>query len=178
MGRIRVVEGDICQEEVDAIVNAANTDLKLGAGVAGAIRESGGPAIQEECDRLAPVALGDAVLTGAGELPARHVLHAASLELGGQTTEETLRASTRRCLELACERELRSVAFPAIGTGVGGFSVQRCAEIMLEEARRHLDGETSIEEIRFVLFGEPAYRVFEYVDDARRIQIQMEKLRG
>ncbi len=178
MGRIRVVEGDICQEEVDAIVNAANTDLKLGAGVAGAIRESGGPAIQEECDRLAPVALGDAVLTGAGELPARHVLHAASMQLGGQTTEEALRASTRRCLELACERELRSVAFPAIGTGVGGFSVQRCAEIMLEEARRHLDGETSIEEIRFVLFGEPAYRVFEYVEDARRIQIQLEKLRG
>ncbi len=178
MGRIRVVEGDICQEEVDAIVNAANTDLKLGAGVAGAIRELGGPAIQQECDRLAPVALGDAVLTGAGELPARHVLHAASLELGGQTTEETLRASTRRCLELACERELRSVAFPAIGTGVGGFSVQRCAEIMLEEARRHLDGETSIEEIRFVLFGEPAFRVFEHVDDARRIQLQMEKLRG
>ena len=177
MGRIRVVEGDICQEEVDAIVNAANTELKLGAGVAGAIRERGGPAIQEECDRLAPVALGDAVLTGAGELPAHQVLHAASMQLGGQTTEEALRASTRRCLELACEHGLGSVAFPAIGTGVGGFSVQRCAEIMLEEARRHLDGETSVKEIRFVLFGEPAYRVFEAVDDARRIQVQMEKLR-
>ncbi len=177
MGRIRLLEGDICREEVDAIVNAANTELKLGTGVAGAIREQAGPAVQEECDGLAPVAVGEAVLTGAGRLPARHVLHAASMELGGPTTEEALRASTRRCLELACEHELRSIAFPALGTGVGGLSLRRCAEIMLEEARRHLDGETSVEEIRFVLFGEPAYRVFEDVDDARRILAQMEKLR-
>ncbi len=177
MGRIRVVEGDISRMEVDAIVNAANTELKLGKGVAAAIRDSGGPAVQEECDRLAPVSLGAAVLTGAGELPARHVIHAASMEPGSQTTEEVLRAVTRRSLELARERGLGSIAFPAIGTGVGGLSVQRCAEIMLDEARRHLDGETCVEEIRFVLFGEPAYRVFEHVDDARRIQAQMEKLR-
>lgn len=177
MGRIRLLEGDICREEVDAIVNAANTELKLGTGVAGAIREQAGPAVQEECDGLAPVAVGEAVLTGAGRLPARHVLHAASMELGGRTTEEALRASTRCCLELAREHELRSIAFPALGTGVGGLSLQRCAEIMLEEARQHLDGETSVEDIRFVLFGEPAYRVFEDVDDARRILAQMEKLR-
>ncbi len=177
MGRIRLLEGDICREEVDAIVNAANTELKLGTGVAGAIREQAGPAVQEECDGLAPVAVGEAVLTGAGRLPARHVLHAASMELGGPTTEEALRASTRRCLELAYEHELRSIAFPALGTGVGGLSLQRCAEIMLEEARQHLDGETSVEDIRFVLFGEPAYRVFEHVDDACRIQAQMAKLR-
>lgn len=177
MGRIRLLEGDICREEVDAIVNAANTELKLGTGVAGAIREQAGPAVQEECDGLAPVAVGEAVLTGAGRLPARHVLHAASMELGGRTTEEALRASTRCCLELAREHELRSIAFPALGTGVGGLSLQRCAEIMLEEARQHLDGETSVEDIRFVLFGEPAYRVFEDVDDARRILAQMAKLR-
>ena len=177
MGRIRLLEGDICREEVDAIVNAANTELKLGTGVAGAIRKQAGPAVQEECDGLAPVAVGEAVLTGAGRLPARHVLHAASMELGGRTTEEALRASTRRCLELAREHELRSIAFPALGTGVGGLSLQRCAEIMLEEARQHLDGETSVEDIRFVLFGEPAYRVFEDVDDAGRILAQMAKLR-
>ncbi len=177
MGRIRLLEGDICREEVDAIVNAANTELKLGTGVAGAIRKQAGPAVQEECDGLAPVAVGEAVLTGAGRLPARHVLNAASMELGGRTTEEALRASTRRCLELDREHELRSIAFPALGTGVGGLSLQRCAEIMLEEARGHLDGETSVEDIRFVLFGEPAYRVFEDVDDARRIKAQLEKLR-
>ncbi len=177
MGRIRLLEGDICREEVDAIVNAANTELKLGTGVAGAIRKQAGPAVQEECDGLAPVAVGGAVLTGAGRLPARHVLHAASMELGGRTTEEALRASTRRCLELAREHELRSIAFPALGTGVGGLSLQRCAEIMLEEARGHLDGETSVEDIRFVLFGEPAYRVFEDVDDAYRIKAQLAKLR-
>ncbi len=177
MGRIRLLEGDICREEVDAIVNAANTELKLGTGVAAAIRKQAGPAVQEECDGLAPVAVGEAVLTGAGRLPARHVLHAASMELGGRTTEEALRASTRRCLELAREHELRSIAFPALGTGVGGLSLRRCAEIMLEEARRHLDGETSVEDIRFVLFGETAYRVFEDVDDAYRIKAQLAKLR-
>jgi len=178
MGRIRLVEGDICEAEVDAIVNAANTELVLGAGVAAAIRERGGPTVQAECERLAPIAVGEAALTDAGQLPSRHVIHAASMEPGGQTTEEALRAATRRSLELAHERGLRSVAFPAIGTGVGGLSVQRCAEIMLEEARKHLGGETSVDEIRFVLFGEPVYRVFEQVDDARRIQAQMEKLRG
>jgi len=176
MGRIRVVEGDISGAEVDVIVNAANTDLKLGSGVAGAIRERGGPSIQRECDCLGPVPLGEVALTGAGELPARHVIHAASMELGGQTTEEALRMATRRVFEVACEHGLRSIAFPAIGTGVGGLSVQRCAEIMLAEAREHLAQKTSIEEVRFVLFGEPAYRMFEQVEDAERIRIQMEKL--
>lgn len=177
MGRIRVVEGDITRADVDAIVNAANTELKLESGVAGAIREGGGPSIQEECDRLAPVALGEAVITGAGQLPSRYVIHAASMDPGSPTTEEALRAVTRRCLELSRERGLRSVAFPAIGTGVGGLSVQGCAQVMLDEARKHIQGETSLEEIRFVLFGEPAYRVFEQVDDAVRIRDQMEKLK-
>ena len=176
MGRIRVVEGDITGAEVDVIVNAANTDLKLGSGVAAAIRERGGPAIQQECDRLGPIPLGEVALTGAGELPARYVIHAASMELGGQTAEEALRMTTRRALEVACEQELRSIAFPAIGTGVGGLSVQRCAEIMLAEVREHLAQKTSIEEVHFVLFGEPAYRMFEQVQDAERIRIQMEKL--
>ena len=93
------------------------------------------------------------------------------------TREEDLRHSCRRSLELADARGLRSIALPAIGTGVGGFSLQRCAEILLEEARRYVEQGTGLEEIRFVLFGEPAYRVFEQVQDAERIRIQMEKLR-
>ena len=177
MARVRIEEGDLTEADVDAIVNAANTALRLGAGVAGAIRERGGSAIQAECDAHGAVALGEAALTTAGTLPARHVIHAAVMEPGGQVSEESLRACTRRSLELAAERGLRSIAFPAIGTGVGGFGLQRCAEVMLEEVRAHLAGETSLEEVRFVLFGEPAYRLFEHVHDAEKIRLQMEKLR-
>lgn len=177
MARILVQEGDLCDAAVDAIVNAANTQLVLGAGLAGAIRERGGPAIQAECDAHGPVPLGGAALTTAGELPARCVIHAAGMEPGGSVSEESLRDCTRRSLELAREHGLRSIALPAIGTGVGGFPLQRCAEIMLAEVQAHLAGETPLEEVRFVLFGEPAYRVFEQVQDAEKIRLQMEKLR-
>ena len=176
MTRIRVEEGDLTRLEVDAIVNAANTRLLLGSGVAGAIREAGGAEIQRECDAHGPVPLGGAALTTAGELPARCVIHAAGMELGQAPTEQSLRDCTRETLELARQHGLRSIAFPAIGTGVGGFPMQRCAEIMLEEAERHAAGETPLEEIRFVLYGEPAYRLFEQVLDASRIRAQMEKL--
>jgi O-acetyl-ADP-ribose deacetylase (regulator of RNase III) len=176
MARIRLEEGDISTAEVEAIVNAANTELVLGSGVAGAIRERGGPTIQAECDRVGPIGLGEAVITGAGDLPADYVVHAAGMQLGRVVSEESLRASVRNSLALACERGLRSIAFPAIGTGVGGFPVQRCAEIMLEETEKHLAGETSLEEVRFVLFGEPTYRIFEQVQDAGRIRAQMARL--
>jgi len=178
MGRVVLREGDITREEVDAVVNAANSALVLGAGVAGAIRERGGPAIQEECDRLAPIEVGGAVATGAGELPARFVIHAATMAPGGSASEESIRASLRASLALARELGLRRVAVPALGAGIAGFPLQRCAEVLLEEARCHLAGETSLEEIRFVLFGEPAFRVFEMVDDAARVAAQMERLRG
>ncbi len=177
MARILVQEGDLCDAAVDAIVNAANTQLVLGAGLAGAIRERGGPAIQAECDAHGPVPLGGAALTTAGELPARCVIHAAGMEPGGSVSEESLRDCTRRSLELAREHGLRSIALPAIGTGVGGFPLQRCAEIMLAEVDAHLKGGSPLEEVRFVLFGEPAYRVFEQVQDAEKIRLQMEKLR-
>lgn len=170
MARIRLEEGDITDADVDAVVNAANTALRLGAGVAGAIRSKGGPAIQAECDRLGPIGLGEAAMTGGGELRAKHVIHAAGMHPGGGVSEESLRACVRSSLDLAREHALRSVALPAIGTGVGGFSVQRCAEVMLEETERHLAGQTSLEEVRFVLFGEPAYRIFEQVHDAARIR--------
>jgi O-acetyl-ADP-ribose deacetylase (regulator of RNase III) len=177
MAVIRIIEGDLTEQQVDAIVNAANTQLRLGAGVAGAIAERGGPAIQAECDEHGPVPLGGAALTSAGELPARYVIHAAGMEPGGQTTEQSLRDSTSRSLALAAQHGCRSLAFPAIGSGVGGFPMQRCAEIMLEAVHEHLAGATSLEEVRFVLFGEPAYRIFEQVHDAEKIRKQMEKLR-
>jgi O-acetyl-ADP-ribose deacetylase (regulator of RNase III) len=174
--RIRLEEGDLSQASVDAIVNAANTRLVLGSGVAGAIRERGGPEIQRECDAHGPIGLGEVALTGAGKLPARHVIHAAGMEPGGSVAEGPLRACTRAALELADARGLRSIAFPAIGTGVGGFSVQRCAEVMLEEVRAHVERGSRLEEIRFVLFGEPAYRIFEQVNDREKVRRQMEKL--
>jgi O-acetyl-ADP-ribose deacetylase (regulator of RNase III) len=177
-GRIVLVEGDLTAQPVDAIVNAANTRLVLGAGVAGAIRERGGPAIQAECDAIGGVPLGGAAVTGAGRLPARFVIHAAGMEPGGAADEASVRAAVRRSFELASERGCRTLAVPAIGAGIGGFPLQRCAEVLLEEARVHLEGETSLEEIRFVLFGEPAYRVFEMAQDAAKVAEQMRRLRA
>ncbi|MFP6638945.1 MAG: macro domain-containing protein [Myxococcota bacterium] len=176
MGRIVLLEGDITEQEVDAIVNAANTDLLLGSGVAGAIREKGGPSIAAECAAHGPVELGQAALTGAGELSARFVIHAAAMELGGAADEESVRAGVRRSLEVAAEADCRSIALPALGAGVGGFSLQRCAEISLEEARSHLAGNSPLMEVRFVLFGEPAFRVFEMVQDAAKVAEQMKKM--
>jgi O-acetyl-ADP-ribose deacetylase len=175
--RVTIAEGDLTAQAVDAVVNAANSALVLGAGVAGAIRERGGPSIQAECDAIGPIAVGDAALTGAGELPARFVIHAASMPPGGAASEASVRSAMRRSLELARERGLRSIAVPAIGAGIAGFPLQRCAEILIEEARRHLASPTSLEEIRFVLFGEPAYRVFEMVHDAAKVAEQMERMR-
>jgi len=177
-GRIVLREGDITEEEVDAIVNAANSALVLGAGVAGAIREKGGPEIQAECDAIGPIGVGDAVVTGAGRLRARFVIHAAGMPPGGSASAESVRACLRRSLELAAERGCRTLAIPAIGAGIGGLSVQRCAEILLEEARAHLAGATSREELRFVLYGEPVYRVFEATRDAAKVQEQMARLRA
>ena len=175
-GRIVLREGDITEEEVDAIVNAANSALILGAGVAGAIRQRGGASIQEECNRIGPIEVGDAAVTGAGDLRARFVIHAAGMPPGGVATEESVRSSMRRCLEVAREKNCRWVAVPAIGAGIAGFPMQRCAEILVEEARAHLEEGGGVEEIRFVLFGEPTYRVFEMVDDAAKVAAQMKRL--
>ncbi len=177
MAKIRIEEGDLTAAPVDAIVNAANTQLKLEAGVAGAIRQKGGPSIQQECDAIAPIRLGDAALTGAGDLAARVVIHAATVEQGAQATEEVVRSAVRRALELARERGLRSIAFPALGAGAAGLALQRCAELMLEEVRGHVAQDTSIDEVRFVLSGEPAYRVFEEVRDAESVRAQLERIR-
>lgn len=175
-GRIVLREGDLAAERADAIVNAANSALVLGAGVAGAIASRGGPEIQAECDRHGPIAVGDAAITGAGRLAARYVIHAASMPPRGKASEQSVRSAFRRALELASEHGCRTLAAPALGAGIAGFPLRRCAEVLLEEARAHLAGETGLEEIRFVLFGEPAYRLFEQVSDAVRIADQMKRL--
>ena len=158
--QIRIMQGDLTEQDADAIVNAANNDLQLGGGVAGAIRRKGGPAIQEECDRIGSIPLGEAAITTGGRLKARYVIHAASMSLGEATIEENLRLSTRNSLLRAKEKGLRSIAFPAIGTGIAGFPMRRCAEVMLEEAVLHLKGPTSLEDVRFVLYDRPAYETF------------------
>ena len=157
---IEIARGDLTLEDVDAIVNAANNDLQLGGGVAGAIARRGGPAIQEECDRHGPVDVGDAAITTGGNLKARFVIHAASMRLGGRTNPENLRRSTRRSLEIANEKRLRSIAFPAVGTGIAHFPLDECARIMLEEVIGHGRQSTSLEQVRFVLFGEDAETAF------------------
>ena len=177
MSGIRLLEGDLTDQEVDALVNAANTALILGSGVAGAIREKGGASIEAECTSHGAVALGDSAVTGAGDLPARFVIHAAVMEPGGVADEDSVRSAVRSSLRAAAGLGCRDVALPALGTGVGGFSLQRCAEISLEEAQAHLEGETSLEEIRVVLLGEPAFRVFEMVQDSARVMAQMERMR-
>src|SRR5271170_8318148 len=130
--KVSLRQGDLTEAEVDAIVNAANNDLMLGGGVAGAIRVKGGPSIQQECDRIGAIALGEAAITAAGRLRARHVIHAASMRLGESTSEKNLRAATCNSLKRANEKGLKSIAFPAIGTGIAGFPIERCAEVMLE----------------------------------------------
>jgi O-acetyl-ADP-ribose deacetylase (regulator of RNase III) len=159
--KVTLQQGDITAARVDAIVNAANTQLQLGAGVAGAIRRNGGPSIQQECNALGPVSLGEAAITGGGQLQARYVIHAASMHLGGLTHEGSLRDSTINSLKRAVEKQLTSIAFPAIGTGIAGFPMTRCAQIMLEEVRKHIQGPTTLQRVLFVLFDEPALYVFQ-----------------
>ncbi|HXN84428.1 MAG TPA: macro domain-containing protein [Candidatus Binataceae bacterium] len=159
--KVRISQGDITDRDLDAIVNAANNDLMLGAGVAGAIRRKGGPEIQRECDAIGRIALGEAAVTTGGKLKAQLVIHAASMHLGGATTEEHLRSATRNSLKRADEREVSSIGFPAIGTGIAGFPMTRCAQVMLEEVRAHLDDATSVQLVEFVLFDAAAYNIFK-----------------
>jgi O-acetyl-ADP-ribose deacetylase (regulator of RNase III) len=161
--RTRIVtrQGDLTESDCEAVVNAANTGLMLGAGVAGAIRKKGGPQIQAECDKIGPVALGEAAVTTGGNLKARHVIHAAGMHLGGGVSEQSLRDTTRNSLKRATEKGIKSVAFPAIGTGIGGFPIKRCAEVMLEEIRDHLEREPIPQRVEMVLFDHAALSAFE-----------------
>ncbi len=161
MTKIEVREGDITKLEVDAIANAANTQLLHGGGVAGAIVRAGGQVIQQESDRKAPIALGEAVETGAGELPARWVIHAATMELGGPTSADIIRRATASTLAKADELGATSLGLVAFGTGVGGFPVEEAARIEVEEVRRHTGGSTGLELVVFAVFGDAARTAFE-----------------
>jgi O-acetyl-ADP-ribose deacetylase (regulator of RNase III) len=159
--KILFTQGDITDMAVDAIVNAANNDLILGAGVAGAIRRKGGPRIEEECERIGSIALGGSAVTTGGNLKALYVIHAASMKLGGRTTADSLRLATRSALMRAEEKAIRSIAFPAIGTGVAGFPMEECARIMLQEVLGHLKSRSSLEKIYFVLYDDAALETFQ-----------------
>jgi O-acetyl-ADP-ribose deacetylase (regulator of RNase III) len=157
--RIILQQGDLTEMDVDAIVNAANNDLQLGGGVAGAIRRKGGDAIQRECDAIGSIPVGGAAITSGGKLRARHVIHAASMQLGGATTARALRSSTAHALRIAAERGLQTIAFP--GTGIAGFPIPECAKIMLREVAEHLKQPSSLEKIYFVLFDATVLAEFE-----------------
>ncbi len=159
--KIHFLKGDITELAVDAIVNAANTDLVLGAGVAGAIRRKGGKRIEEECERRGTIALGETAVTTGGNLKALYVIHAASMHLGGRTNADSLRLSTRNSLLRAEEKGFKTIAFPAVGTGIAGFPMEECAEIMIKEVVDHIKLRTSLEKIYFVLYDDAALKVFE-----------------
>ncbi len=161
MAEIEVRQADITKLEVDAIANAANTELRHGGGVAGAIVRAGGRVIQDESDGLAPIGLGEAVSTTAGEMPSRWVIHAATMELGGPTSAEIIRAATASTLAKADELGADSIALVAFGTGVGGFPVAEAARIEVEEVHRHLEAGSGLERVVFAVFGEDAKRAFD-----------------
>jgi O-acetyl-ADP-ribose deacetylase (regulator of RNase III) len=159
---IEVLEADVTALEVDAIANAANTQLLHGGGVAGAISRAGGPAVQAESHERAPIGLGEAVETTAGAMPCRWVIHAATMELGGPTSAEVIRRATASTLRLADELGAKSLALVAFGTGVGGFPLQEAAAIEVEEVRRHLAaGASGLERIVFAVRGDAAREAFE-----------------
>ena len=156
-----IERGDITDWEVDAIVNAANSHLWMGAGVAGAIKRKGGVIIEEEAVRQGPIEVGEAVLTTAGNLAATHVIHAAAMGQDLKTDAQKIAQATRSSLALAEKHKLSSMAFPALGTGVGGFPSAQAAEAMLGAVLEHLKaGTTTLQRIVFVLYQEEAYKAF------------------
>jgi O-acetyl-ADP-ribose deacetylase len=158
---VEVLETDITTLEVDAIANAANTRLRHGGGVAGAISRAGGPEVQAESDRRAPIGLGAAVQTTAGAMPSRWVIHAATMELGGPTSADIIRRATAATLWKAEELNARSLALVAFGTGVGGFPVAEAAEIEADEVRSHLESGSRLDRVVFAVRGAEAREAFE-----------------
>jgi O-acetyl-ADP-ribose deacetylase len=161
MARVEVLDTDITTLDVDAIANAANTQLLHGGGVAGAISRAGGPAVQEESRQKAPIGLGEAVETTAGDMPSRWVIHAATMDLGGPTDADIIRDATAATLAKADELGARSLALVAFGTGVGGFPLDEAARIEVDEVRRHLDAGSGLERVVFAVHGDAAHRTFE-----------------
>lgn len=157
---LELIDGDITGMETDAIVNAANKHLKHGGGVAGAIVRKGGRVIQEESDRIGGTRVGGAVITGAGALKARHVIHAVGPMMGEGDEDRKLHDATLNSLKLADEHGLTSIAFPAISTGIFGYPMDRCADVMLATTIEYLNGETGLRRVVFCLFGGDALREF------------------
>jgi Predicted phosphatase homologous to the C-terminal domain of histone macroH2A1 len=157
---IELFEGDITEMDTDAIVNAANAALQLGAGVAGAIRRKGGPKIQEECDKIGDTFVGGAVITTGGNLKARYVIHAVGPRMGEGNEDEKLKNATLNSLKVAEQNKLTSIAFPAISTGIFGFPLDRCAQIMLSTTIEYLKGKTDINQVVFCLFGKERLEIF------------------
>ncbi len=161
MARIELWNGDIVDLEVDAIVNAANTSLWMATGVGGAIKRAGGDQIEFAAVRQAPVALGDAIVTPAGQLAARVVIHAVSLDRDRRTSADAIEHAVRNVMARARELNLTSVAFPALGTGVGGFPLEDAARITVATVRDELSRSTTVEHVIFALRGAAAYSAFE-----------------
>lgn len=158
---IEVLDTDITALEVDAIANAANTHLAHGGGVAAAISRAAGPALQAESEERAPIGLGEAVETSAGDLKARWVIHAATMELGGPTSAGIIRRATASTLAKADELGAESLALVAFGTGVGGFPVEEAAQIEVEEVRRHLEAGSGLRRVVFAVRGQATRAAFE-----------------
>lgn len=159
--RIYLATGDIARAETEAVVNAANNELWMGSGVAGALKQAGGVSIEQEAVRQGPISVGDSVLTGAGKLKSLYVIHAAAMAPGRPATRESVAAATSSALKLAAQNSIESISIPALGTGVGGLSLAACATAMLTATQRHCELEELPAEIHFVLFGENARSIFE-----------------
>lgn len=162
MIKIDVQQGDITQVEVDAVVNAANNHLWMGGGVAGALKRAGGPEVEAEALTKGPIPVGEAAVTTAGRLPARYVIHAAVMGQDLQTDAKKIRQATQNSLLRADELGIKTIAFPALGTGVGGFPLSECARIMIGEVIQYSTGETGLETVTFVLFDEAVFGVFRH----------------
>ncbi|MFX0073874.1 MAG: macro domain-containing protein [Candidatus Hermodarchaeota archaeon] len=158
--KITLVQGDITELETDVIVNAANAQLILGGGVAGAIRRKGGPSIQEECNKVGGTFVGGAVITTGGNLKAKHVIHAVGPRMGEGSEDLKLRKAVNNSLKLMDEHKLKTIAFPAISTGIFGYPIQRCSKVMISTAKEYLAGETQIREIVFCLFSSSDFKIF------------------
>jgi len=157
---LELQDGDITEMQTDAIVNAANERLILGGGVAGAIKTKGGPEIQAECHTIGGTFVGGAVITTAGNLKAKHVIHAVGPRMGEGNENEKLKNATLNALKLADENNLKSISFPAISAGIFGFPIESCAEIMLQTTIDYLNGQTRLQKVSFCLFGDDSYQVF------------------
>lgn len=158
MIELEVLAADVTKLDVDAIANAANTQLRHGGGVAAAISRAGGPDVQRESTEKAPIGLGEAIETTAGDMPARYVIHAATMELGGPTSAEIIGAATASTLRKADELGCRTLGLVAFGTGVGGFPLDQAARLMVDAVRRHQPG--SLRKVVFAVHGDAAEQAF------------------